>query len=1205
MRRTLHLLLTAAFSGLLASVAMAQFGPSVNAFVSEAGSPYQLKVCDIDGDGDQDIVMVILGRAYGWHNDGAGNFGLRQPLYDGSATNDYVWANSALEIVDLNGDGIMDLLATTNWYAGLGGGTFSTSGQSVGMVQRDGVRDFDGDGDMDLLVSTANGLTLKINNGNGNFTVGQVLGGTALFIDFKDVNGDGLPDLLIGADGQSRWHANLGGGVFGPQNPINDTQGIRGLLCGDVDGDGDNDLVITRSIIPRLRWLSNNGTGNFTEADTISQSIGADYAAADVDGDGDLDFAATSVINVRWWSNTGSGTAFTQQVVEDFNNNYTTTIDTQYSLGDLDGDGDLDLVAANEVDVMGWYPNLGNGTWGPRRQAGMIMGMGSDVCAVDIDLDGDLDLVASASFGRQATWYPNNGDGTFEAQRVIQDHLTGLGRIRSADLNADGLPDLLTSSVDAPIIWNHNGGSSWSVSTLDGPGVSRAEADLDGDLDVDLVGWGGWYENDGSGNFTWHVDPLIDLGSVKIADMNGDGTSDIVLGTATSWTVLLNDGSMGLTTLSGNGTLSAFAVGDADNDGDIDAFAMGQDLVIRGYFNDGTGNLTEQVLYTNTTLGTRTILMEDINGDGYPDAVWALNYANTHQIGYNLNLGNGMLGPMSLIDPSASGVGNMVLADLNNDAVPDLVTVRMNRLTWQENHFFNAFRLRGSVFLDFDVNATLEPTDQKVPYRLVRTDANNVLVWTNSAGDYDLPADTGTWQVWHTPSSMYQITNTPDTLTANLTAQMPIASGLDFGLIPALDNAAQTVSIVGSGMRCNTEQNMWFHLSNNGTFNPLGITVYVELDPDLTIGNVIPTPDSISANHIYWHVDSLGWFQTFTGVIQYTVGEAGSMAGYGYQVNSSNQGLISAVSLYSEVVSCAFDPNDISVDPKGYGAAGAIPINTPWLEYTIRFQNTGNDTAFTVQLLDALDTNLDPRTMEVLAASHALTQIQVDTNNVALFRFQQILLPDSIADEPGSHGFVKYRIKPVEGLPHGTEITNSAGIYFDLNAPVLTNTVLNTLVDCDLFTASITVMEVDELHANTGDAYQWSLNGATIPGATSADLTLTANGEYTVQVTSAFGCQALSDPYTFLSTGIVASDLGDLSIEPNPATSYVVLRSADPLSQQVRIRLLDMHGRMVREWRGNESRTLRIERDGLPEGSYMIQVDGPFLHRTLRVTFIQ
>ncbi|MCB0810255.1 MAG: T9SS type A sorting domain-containing protein, partial [Flavobacteriales bacterium] len=234
---------------------------------------------------------------------------------------------------------------------------------------------------------------------------------------------------------------------------------------------------------------------------------------------------------------------------------------------------------------------------------------------------------------------------------------------------------------------------------------------------------------------------------------------------------------------------------------------------------------------------------------------------------------------------------------------------------------------------------------------------------------------------------------------------------------------------------------------------------------------------------------------------------------------------------------------------------------------TIRFQNTGNDTAFTVTLLDTLDMDLDPVTMEVLAASHALTQIQVDTDRVALFRFQRILLPDSGTNEAASHGFVRYRIKPVAGSPHGTEITNSAGIVFDWNEAIITNTVLNTLVDCDLFAATLLDLGANLLEANAGDAYQWFLNGDTVPGATGRQFTALVSGSYTVQVTSTFGCVSLSDPYLVISTGVSVPSAFGARIHPNPVGDQLSLTTKQGLGPNAEMELFDAQGRMVRRSR--------------------------------------
>jgi uncharacterized repeat protein (TIGR01451 family) len=117
--------------------------------------------------------------------------------------------------------------------------------------------------------------------------------------------------------------------------------------------------------------------------------------------------------------------------------------------------------------------------------------------------------------------------------------------------------------------------------------------------------------------------------------------------------------------------------------------------------------------------------------------------------------------------------------------------------------------------------------------------------------------------------------------------------------------------------------------------------------------------------------------------------------------------------------------------------------NGEFIEYTIRFQNTGTDTAFTVVVADTLANNLQANTLEMIAASHnARTSIK---GNKVYFEFLNILLPDSNVNEPRSHGFVKFRIKPKTNLVLGNTVQNKAAIYFDYNAPVITNTVTTTI----------------------------------------------------------------------------------------------------------------------------------------------------------------
>ncbi len=148
--------------------------------------------------------------------------------------------------------------------------------------------------------------------------------------------------------------------------------------------------------------------------------------------------------------------------------------------------------------------------------------------------------------------------------------------------------------------------------------------------------------------------------------------------------------------------------------------------------------------------------------------------------------------------------------------------------------------------------------------------------------------------------------------------------------------------------------------------------------------------------------------------------------------------------VYCSTIQGAYDPNDkqniACEDPFG----GEIyDFEKPFF-YHIRFQNTGTDTAFTVSIKDTLDSNLDIETIRPIGASHGYS-VDMLEGNVLEFLFENIMLPDSNVNEAASHGYAIFEINLKDNLPIGTTIENSVGIYFDFNAPVITNTVVNTL----------------------------------------------------------------------------------------------------------------------------------------------------------------
>jgi uncharacterized repeat protein (TIGR01451 family) len=146
----------------------------------------------------------------------------------------------------------------------------------------------------------------------------------------------------------------------------------------------------------------------------------------------------------------------------------------------------------------------------------------------------------------------------------------------------------------------------------------------------------------------------------------------------------------------------------------------------------------------------------------------------------------------------------------------------------------------------------------------------------------------------------------------------------------------------------------------------------------------------------------------------------------------------------------SYDPNIKVAAPEGYGVDRHIAPNIP-IDYTIHFQNTGTDTAYKVVILDTLSNNFDIGSLSLQGASHPYTWRFMPYNafgqHVLEITFDNILLVDSLTNEPASHGFVQYRIAQKANLPNFTRLENSAAIYFDRNAPIITNTAFHTICD--------------------------------------------------------------------------------------------------------------------------------------------------------------
>ncbi len=156
----------------------------------------------------------------------------------------------------------------------------------------------------------------------------------------------------------------------------------------------------------------------------------------------------------------------------------------------------------------------------------------------------------------------------------------------------------------------------------------------------------------------------------------------------------------------------------------------------------------------------------------------------------------------------------------------------------------------------------------------------------------------------------------------------------------------------------------------------------------------------------------------------------------------------------------AYDPNDKLVNPD----RGILRSEND-LSYTIRFQNTGTDTAFNVRIVDTLSANYNISSFNMVEASHPY-ELEIKPGNVFIWYFDNILLPDSNVNEPASNGYLSFNIKKDTSLAIGDSVTNKAAIYFDFNPPIITNDATNKIVKVIVRPRLVGFEEIAENPAN-------------------------------------------------------------------------------------------------------------------------------------------
>ncbi len=606
-----------------------------------------------DVDGDLDLLLGNTGSYPGgqsrlYLNEGSGVFAdATSPLLVS------VFGNSrALALGDVDGDGDLDALIGNfgpPCVLLLNNGSGGFANATVQLPPIDGptravaLADADGDGDLDALIGNDTQQNRLYQNNGAGFFVDATWRLPAVFIHtyalaVGDVDGDGDLDLLVG-NGQpgpfsfNRLHLNDGTGFFTDatgQIPLV-SAATRAVALGDVDGDGDLDALLGNDLASQSLLQLDDGTGVFTDATSQLPAILANTAAlsvGDVDGDGDLDALLGNDGQSRLYVNNGSG------VFADAVSQLPPTLETARSLalGDVDGDGDLDAVIGNGGTQNRLHLNDGAGTFTDATSPPPLDAQATQALAVgDLDRDGDLDALLGND--GQSRLFLNGGTGLFaDATSQLPVFADDTYAVALGDVDGDGDLDALLGNEGQSRLHLNGGTGVFADATSQLPAISvftRAlalgDVDADGDLDAYLGVLSG-------------INPLV--GGQDRLYLNG-GTGSFSDAT-TQLPPILDQ-------------TYAVALADVDGDADLDVLIGNGYSSNRLHLNDGTGVFADATNQLGGGSYARALALGDVDGDGDLDALFGSTLSFNDGTGLFTNPTNLLLGSFGVASALAFG----------------------------------------------------------------------------------------------------------------------------------------------------------------------------------------------------------------------------------------------------------------------------------------------------------------------------------------------------------------------------------------------------------------------------------------------------------------------------------------------------------------------------------------------------------------------
>lgn len=753
---------------------------------------------------------------------------------------------------------------------------------------------------------------------------------------------------------------------------------------------------------------------------------------------------------------------------------------TAASWGDFNNDGQIDLVVSNNVGEEDFlYLNSNFGQTFTRAEESAFLsedGYGHGASFVDYDNDGLLDIFICDYFPSKFNrLYRNLGDGNFEkitSGEIVNEGLTSIGATWS-DVNNDGFQDVFVPNhLGSNYIYINNGDRTFTKQSLgdNATSVGGSFGDMDNDGDMDLFVANAskeanlLYSNDGNGNFTQVTTGYIaedagDSHGSAWGDFNNDGWLDLFVTNDREGSKFfyLNQGdgtfikALNTYIIAPTGNSFGVATSDFDNDGDLDlTIANHSDEANFLYVNQGNANNYINLILKGTNsnasaIGARITLTATINGQ----SVTQIRDVQG-QSGGGPGSQNSLAQHFGLGD--ALEIESIVI-DWPSGYTQYLTNVPANekRIVTEEDGSL----VSGTIYND--ANSNCQQDDGEVGMANIIVEAYNIeadtgpiVTMTNEDGFYQFNLPAGDYTIGQQLPENYSNICPGPASTHQLTvgAIGNTYPNNDFANLAETQSPDLEVSIGATALRRGFDTDLVINYSNKGVATATNVLLSVTLDSEITPVDSDVAWISQDGLTLTWDLGTLEVNENGSiNLLNYVELSAviGSQKNFSANIVASETDLNpldNEANTLEEIVG-AIDPNDILVSPMGFGPAGQISVDQE-LTYRIRFQNVGNYYAQFATIIDTLPSTLDLSTFKQGAASHPY-KLELSDNGILTWKFDDIYLPDSITNEPESHGFVQFSIRPKKQLPDNTTILNRASIQFDYNPYVITNTVRNTI----------------------------------------------------------------------------------------------------------------------------------------------------------------